>query len=471
MSISITAKPAHEKTPYDQNTDTYIMLEIRGEEMGKTRAPLDIVAVIDCSSSMGSANKMEYVKKSLSFMIEHLGEEDYVTLIGYESTAKIALRRTRVDAEGKWKALKAVSELEPYGATNYSGALELSRHEAAAIRDRTTRVRRMVMFSDGCPTAGEMDPRKITLICGRMIPGWQLTTMAYGVASDLKKPDGMSGAVDLDLLRDMAKAGQGNFYYMKGADSAGQAFANELGGLLTTVAQALKIKVRPVSDRIDLKGIMEDLDVEDKGDHIEIAIPDVLAGETRYATLSVTCNRRPIPDDDGAEVVADIDIEYLMPSTGEYEALKLRPMIQWTAPGAEDKAINVEVNTQLAVVKAAPALEKALESAQAGDYDSAKEFVREAALELKETGTERGLEISESLDSLSEMVSDEISYVHHIDEFKVSGFELQSGRSSGGGFSEGFTTRIQSSLMERLIDELDETITDSDESEEPSADE
>ncbi|MFH1112830.1 MAG: hypothetical protein V1792_02820 [Pseudomonadota bacterium] len=97
---------------------------------------------------------------------------------------------------------------------------------------------------------------------------------------------GMGGEINLDLVEKMAEAGHGNIYDMRDADSAARAFAAQLGGLITTVAQDIKTTVESDDPRIEVARLAcVELSASQSPTSLR---PPVLKieGDTTYATLT-----------------------------------------------------------------------------------------------------------------------------------------------------------------------------------------
>jgi hypothetical protein len=480
MSITITPKYGFDKVDFSTDTDTHLMLEIKGSENGSSRAPLDIIDVIDHSSSMSSANKLAHIKKSLALKINHMSNGDFLTIISYNSYTSLLLPRTEMTAAGKQKALQAVSSLYACGGTDYGQALGALKQELSSNGTTDNFVRRVIWFSDGCPTSGQQDPAILADICKDTPDGWQFTTMGYGVQRDdlmkigdsqkpssqsgidvrfgamaFNAPTGMSGEVNIGLLTSMAEAGRGNFYYMKDADSASLAFANELGGLLSTVAQNLKIEVTPVKDRVDVKEVLEDLDVEDKNDTLVVTIPDIMAGETKYITMPIVCKKRDSEEAHRAAKIAQIKISYLNPKTGNYESVEVSPKIQWVKSEKKSTDVDPDVKTQLAVLEAIKAQEAAQKMANLGNFADASQIIADSAKVLRSVGTSRGLDLGEKYGQTQAFVADSASYHYSKDIFETSFNELKTARSSGGVYGSSLANKTQMNMAASFKNDWD----------------
>jgi Mg-chelatase subunit ChlD len=464
-SLTVDVKPAFAKVDFTKDTKNHLMLELKGGPAAevKTRPPLDLIAVVDVSSSMGSAMKMENVKKSLRLMVNHLSPGDFLTVIEYASDVRLALPRTPTAPRTKQTIFHAIGGMNPSGMTNFSAALVTALDEARNSERSANALKRIIFFSDGCPTTGDTDPDHLIKFCEQCPAEWAVTTMAYGRAGDESRDGalmssnyGMGGEVNLDLLDKMARAGRGNFYYMRDADSAARAFASELGGLISTVAQDIRVVVTPKPARIEIAEVLEDLDVEDQGDSLIIRIPDLMADETKFITMAITCRKQDDPGAAGDKVVSDLTIQFLDVAGGRVEHLSVAPLIQWVEPGLEDSRMHEDVAVQLAFIETVKAQEEAFRKAEAGDFAGATSVIDGAALAYAGLKSARVDRFIAALEAVKPMFTDAMSFVRDHDHYKASMSETKRGRAGGGVWTQTFSTPAQEAVQESFTLDADE---------------
>ncbi|KAJ4915152.1 Zinc finger (C3HC4-type RING finger) family protein [Raphanus sativus] len=112
-----------------------------------SRAPLDLVAVLDVSSSMDGP-KMELLKNAVCFVIQNLGETDRLSVVSFSSTARRLFPLRLMSEAGKQAAIQAVNSLVANGCTNIAEGLEIGARVIAERRWRNP-VPVMMLLSDG----------------------------------------------------------------------------------------------------------------------------------------------------------------------------------------------------------------------------------------------------------------------------------------------------------------------------------
>ncbi|GJN40572.1 hypothetical protein PR202_gb29804 [Eleusine coracana subsp. coracana] len=87
-----------------------------------SRAPLDLVTVLDVSGSM-AGSKLALLKRAMSFVIDCLGPNDRLSVIAFSTSAWRLFPLRKMTAFGKQQSHQAVSSLVANGGTNIAEAL------------------------------------------------------------------------------------------------------------------------------------------------------------------------------------------------------------------------------------------------------------------------------------------------------------------------------------------------------------
>ena len=132
-----------------------LMISPRAELSKNAVSAKDVVLVVDVSGSM-SGKKIEQAKESLRYWIENLNRKDRFGLITFSSTVKKFEDNLASPGKGREDALNFIEKMEARGGTNIHEALtaafELAEESENAL---------IVFVTDGLPTSGETNERKI----------------------------------------------------------------------------------------------------------------------------------------------------------------------------------------------------------------------------------------------------------------------------------------------------------------------
>jgi Ca-activated chloride channel family protein len=252
-------------------------IEIGGEATdgaSTTRLPTDLVVILDRSGSM-SGDKIEHARQAIGELIGRLGPEDRFALVTYSNDASLTIAPAAADdrARGAW--MEAVAAVQPDGGTNLSSGLDLAMETIERARV-AGRIPRAILISDGLANQGDATPEGLRNRATRAARGeFMLTTV--GVGADFNEY----------LMRALADAGTGNYYYLQNGSDLGDVFAGEFAAARATVASALEVSIEPGPGVtvVDAAGYP----LERSGDRVTFRPGALFAGQERriWVTLSV----------------------------------------------------------------------------------------------------------------------------------------------------------------------------------------
>lgn len=210
---------------------------------GHGRAPLTVVPVVDVSSSMGG-EPIGAVHEALERLLDHLVPGDHVAVITFESRVTAVVPLCEATAARKTEIAHIVRGLRTGRGTNLGGGLLRGLQEAALAVQRTGGRARVILLTDGQPSEGPaQEPDDLRAIVEARPAG--VTVSAFGYAEHC----------DHDLLGALAEAGRGGYAYIEHCDTMLTAFRRELGGLVSTYASEVRVRVttgrRPFECAVD----------------------------------------------------------------------------------------------------------------------------------------------------------------------------------------------------------------------------
>jgi len=341
---------------YNRYNQAHLMVSITGGALNiAARKKLGVVAVVDVSGSMQDLGKIDYAKKSICKLIEHLGPGDTFALVTFESNVKLVIPPVVIGTTSKDKLISQVAALRASGGTNLHSALQVSKNLAKTIDSQV----RVVVFTDGEPSVGIVDHGLIIQEAAAE-DNVSISSFGYGAGHDSK------------LLTSMADKGQGNYAYVKNPDDALTAFAKELGGLMSCVAQKIKIKFSPKSEA-RVERVLNDLKVEDNGENVTVHMNDLFAEETKHLLLKLNLPARdnylPRPVSVGSFTITWEDA-----LTGKLQETLMPVKVKLEKTTSTQ--VNQEVADQVAIFSLYEANIKAMRAAEIGDFGTAKGILR-----------------------------------------------------------------------------------------------
>jgi Ca-activated chloride channel family protein len=143
--------------------------------------PKDIVFALDVSGSM-QGKKIEQARGALKHCLGALNAEDRFAIVAFSgSVRRYREGLARVEAESLEEARRFVDELQPSGSTHIEAALDSALD---LIPEQTERPAYVLFLTDGLPTAGETDPRKIARLAREANRG-RARLFCFGVGYDV----------------------------------------------------------------------------------------------------------------------------------------------------------------------------------------------------------------------------------------------------------------------------------------------
>ena len=258
-----------------------------------TRAPIRISCVCDVSGSM-SGDKMRLMRNSLKFMLEHLRATDQLSVVSFSDAAHCVVPMASTDDEGQFDAKIKIDAMTPGGCTNLSAGLllgfeQLSQGGGGGPLGEATYIASASNMGGAAPAAPapNQDPCDFLFLCtdghaNRGVTdddGWArlaadaktrypgTTIAAFGFGADHSS----------ELLRRLADM----YYFVETAESIPASFGDALGGMLSVVAQNVRLSIVSASPWSRLVNVVTPFPTHLQVDGIEVEIGDLFAEETR----------------------------------------------------------------------------------------------------------------------------------------------------------------------------------------------
>ncbi len=206
-----------------------LQVTLRGAA-GAIRPPAHVVIAVDLSGSMNRGNKIGAVRHAVSRFVEALDPRDRISLVTFSHGANGIGPRTV--GEQQFEILRAVASWQARGGTNLYAGL----HEARVLAHNGRSgpgVTRIVLLSDGIPTAGTTDHRTILTLAQRCASeGISITAI------------GLGDEIDDRLLSGIARVSGGQYHYLDRPSEVERVFASEIRGLTEAAARDIGVRVQ-----------------------------------------------------------------------------------------------------------------------------------------------------------------------------------------------------------------------------------
>lgn len=385
-ALAVSIRPEFTRVSRENPAECHVLVSLGGRhaEPSEERKPLRLAVAADLSGSMQGV-KVEYLRASLQALVRQLTVRDRITIVAFSSSVWTVAPPTACDDLGRARLEAMIDTMTTHSCTNLSGgALEAvaKLREMMGEAGAGDAIGRVLLMTDGLPNEGVFEHDQLVSLlqkaCGR---DTALSAFGYGEAEG---PGHSMGDYDPVLLDQIARACGGNYHHINGPDRVAAALGQELGGLMTVVAQAVKLRVHP-NDNVAVTQVLNDLDVETREGVTTINVNDMFAGEQKAVVLRVSLPsfNKSVAGARPRKRVLAVHAEWIDARTAltalHEEALHL----EFVAPGQQDTVPDAQVHKQVALLRAADKQRQATEAARRGEFDTAQRHMQEAVALLE----------------------------------------------------------------------------------------
>jgi Ca-activated chloride channel family protein len=338
----------------------HALLRLEGEAPeNRDRVPLNLSLVLDRSGSM-AGEKLEAARRAAAMLTRRLAPQDTVSVVAFDDAVNVVAEPATGEAQETLPAL--IECIECGGMTNLSGGW-LRGRDLVADNLRDGGVNRVILLTDGQANQGITDPKKLTGLCKQGVKkGVSTTTIGFGEG------------YDEDLLKAMADAGQGGTYYIEKVDQAAGVFEEELEGLLSIVAQNVRVTVQPGA-HADSVNVLHQYPSHAQGDVLTLEVGDLYAREPRRILIAILLPPGTAAPGTVADVARLTVTAHVLTADGGVELQEIT--IPVTLSPEEGGKAEPEIRKEILLVEAARRRQEALEARDRGDYASGGQSLRE----------------------------------------------------------------------------------------------
>ncbi|QVK19534.1 VWA domain-containing protein [Mycoplasmatota bacterium] len=207
------------------------MITIQGEKIDTTNFPQsNLVFLIDVSGSMSDSNKLPLVKSSLRLLVNHLREDDLISIVVYAGSSRVVLEPTR--GNEKDTINQAIDSLQAGGSTAGGSGIQLAYEQANKYFAEGGN-NRVILTTDGDFNVGvSSDSELEELIEEKRDDGIFLSVLGFG-----------TGNYKDSRMELLADKGNGNYAYIDSFMEAKKVLVEQMSSTLLTIAKDVKIQI------------------------------------------------------------------------------------------------------------------------------------------------------------------------------------------------------------------------------------
>ncbi|GEM_PF-853945 len=351
-----------------QPTQNYLLANLSAGYEGGTklgRPPVALVLVLDKSGSM-EGRPWEHLMMAVRYIASQLTPADLLGIVVFDEYVETLLEpQPMLDGE---EPVRIMAKVTPRGTTNLHAGLVRG---VGLLKDAKAQgaVKRILLLTDGDVNEGVTEYSQIVMEA-RIARTYQIGVSTLGLGIEYNE----------ELLTGIAKHGAGNYHYIETPEDLAEAFSQEMESLFKVVAQAasltLKLGRGVRFDRV--YGFAH----EQVGDRVEIALPDLAAGES----LPVLARLVLEGGEPGEETSVEVDLAFRY--AGSDEVRHLREVVTYTYTDDRQKLLEGVNRAVDRIMREKDVVEEIAQATQMMERDpaSATRILAKAQAELARRG-------------------------------------------------------------------------------------
>jgi len=443
-----------EKVNHRDPGSVFAKIGLTAPEIEETnRKPIDLVIVLDISSSMMSSAvvppdptkpKIRFAKEAALQCVKELLPTDRVAFVVFDDTVETLASLEEMTDGHRALVNKRIKETEPRGSTDLLSAILRGISIMENCRVDENRTRRIIVFTDGEPTAGTTDHGMIiNAVSERAQNNTPITTLGFGATGRDYDPE---------LLNAIARAAFGSFYHAEGEDGILQAFALEFGALRSAAASEVEVVLTP-GNGIKIQKVLGDFRVSHEGENVKVMLGNVYGGETQnvVAELELPPVERLMPREVRALSVLARGTEL---EAGRFEET-LTAKFEYVKPDEADAQPNVEVEEERLRFAAADIMERAINLANQGNHQEAAKLIGNIRRASENLGTTKSRTLALNLEKVERDIGDRGTYNRKVGTMRATTTALRFGRAAGSDYVDNdYTTESQTRTLVGMTREI-----------------
>ncbi|XP_059625017.1 E3 ubiquitin-protein ligase WAV3-like [Cornus florida] len=361
------------------------------------RAPIDLVTVLDISGSM-AGSKLSLLKRAVKFVIQNLSPFDRLAIVAFSSGAQRIFPLRRMSETGREDAIFAINSLQANGGTNIVEGLKKGVRILEERREHNP-VASIILLSDGKDTfncdntnqrrslhkQSSSNPRQV-LNYLNLLPV-SICPNSSEVVDEIRPPTipvhtfGFGLDHDSVAMHAISDASGGTFSFIESIGTVQDAFARCIGGLLSVVAQELRLILRSTSLGVDIGSIPSGRylsEISHQGQHGVVEIGDLYADEEKEFLVYLS-----VPVASGAVDKEKVEKTSLLEVVCSFKDSVSKEMVQIVLPERvqirrpevlfpTDMIVSLEVDRQRNRLWVAEGIAEAQELAEMGNLEGAQ---------------------------------------------------------------------------------------------------
>lgn len=261
LSFAVRSFSSFKMTTVDYFLKDHEVLVRITPPVATVRRPQDFIASVDVSGSMGQEQSimsaqgvreshgfstLDIVKHALKVKVLMLTANDRFGLVAYHDDAQIRFPLSYMTPQAQKVALTTIEGLQPLNSTNIYDGLEKAFQCFGDEPIQEERIRSVLLYTDGLNNVGPADGP---------LAAFQRYIARAGLPAQVSI-NGFGTSTDPVLMRQLADAGGGLYFFTPDAGMVGTTSVNYMANLLVTTATKVKLTLNKDKDGKALNALL-----------------------------------------------------------------------------------------------------------------------------------------------------------------------------------------------------------------------
>ncbi len=399
----------------------HLLLQIETPPVSESphRRPLVVGLAIDKSKSM-YGDKLSSTLEAAASMVNWLTRHDSLAVIAYDSQVEVIQPLTPLT--DKFSVIKKLDNIRVGTSTNLSGGW-LQALRSVEEAEVANAYRRVILLTDGMANTGVVSQAELVKIAADHYErGISSTTIGFG--RDFSE----------NLLREVARAGGGNFYFIEGPEQAHEVFFKEFGDIAALFGQGLEVRLRTLPG-VTVKEILNDAPhiVDESGD-VVLRPGDLRSDDLRNIVIVLEVRGQEAEQHQGPLVSAELSY-YNMLEGSRMERFEADVMTNFK-PRASN-SFNKTVRLESLLAASGRAMIEASRVASEKDLSAAREILARMVRRLEQNESVEPDQVKRIIRRMLEMERNLEENINLARKHMMAGGAEMAGRGSGDAIFAG----------------------------------
>ncbi|MGJ8724783.1 MAG: vWA domain-containing protein [Roseibacillus sp.] len=368
--LGLQSELSHPLLPSGEKQTSYLKVSVTGGEAPtlEERAPINVAIVLDRSSSM-SGEKIARARDAAKIAIARLQSNDTVSVISYDNVVEVLVPATKLT--DKKFVYDAIDKITSRGSTALFAGVAKGAEELRKFKNEEA-INRVILLSDGQANIGPQSPQEL----GEL--GTSLAKEGISVTTI-----GLGNGYNEDLMNKLALNSDGNHSFVQTPGELAQVFDQELGGMLSVVAQNITLKVELAEGVRPVRSLGRTSNIV--GQTVTVTFNQLYAEQDKFLLLEV---ETPSLEGEQDQLIANTEVSYFDLSKNETAKAATQSVARITNDKAlVEKSANRDVMVAVVDFIANEKNLAAVKLRDEGKVQEAKDVLMGNSLYLKENAT------------------------------------------------------------------------------------